>query len=173
MLNSPVGGAASCLLVETKASLMQMNARRGCASNRASGKFQLVGVMSSFLKCLIAVCIFSVVAGTATEPPGFMEGHLKIVSPREVELADENAPAITAENYAEYPLIILSQDGKKEIARVTVDGNGNYRAALPPGDYVLDVQRHARGHVRAKPQRFTVVSNQTVRVNIGIDTGVR
>jgi len=44
---------------------------------------------------------------------------------------------------------------------------------LPPGDYVLDVQRRAPGHVRAKPQRFTVVSNQTVRVDMDIDTGIR
>src|SRR6266481_1907883 len=112
--------------------------------------------MYSFLNCLIAVCIFSVVSSTATEPPGFVEGHLKIISGKEVELADGNAPAITAENYAQYPLIILSQGGKKEIARVTADGNGNYRTALPPGDYVLNVQVRARGHVRARPQRFTV-----------------
>jgi len=133
----------------------------------------LVAVVSSFLKCLIAVCIFSVVAATATEPPGFVEGHLKIISARGVELADGNAPAIMAENYAQYPLIILSQGGKKEFARVTADGNGNYRTALPPGDYVLDVKGRVRGHVRAKPQRFTVVSNQTVRVDMNIDTGVR
>ena len=129
--------------------------------------------MSSFLKCLIAAWIFSGVAGMATEAPGFVEGHLKIISAREVELADGNASAITAENYKQYPLIILSQDGKKEIARLTADGNGNFRTALPPGDYVLDVQGRARGHVRAKPQRFTVVSNHTARVDMDIDTGVR
>jgi len=150
-----------------------MNARRGCTSNRSSGKFQFVAVMSSFLKCLIAVCTFSVVAGMASEPSGFVEGHLKILSSKEVELADGSAPSITAENYAQYPLLILSQDGKKEIARVIADGNGKYRAALPPGNYVLDVQGRAHGHVRARPQRFTVVSNQTVRVDIDIDTGVR
>jgi|ERR1043166_1506388 hypothetical protein len=129
--------------------------------------------MSLSLKCLIAVCIVSVVAGTAAEPPGFLEGHLKIISPKEVELADENALEIIAENYSQYPLIILSQDGKKEVARVTADGNGTYRTALPPGDYVLDVHGRGRGHVRAKPQRFTVMSNQTVRVDMNIDTGVR
>jgi len=129
--------------------------------------------MSSFLKCLIAVCFFSGVAGMATEPPGFVEGHLKILQAKEVELADGNAPAITAENYAQYPLLILSQAGNKEIAQVTADGNGNFRTALPPGDYVLDVQGRARGHVRAKPQRFTIVSNHTVRVDMDIDTGVR
>jgi hypothetical protein len=129
--------------------------------------------MSSFIKCLIVVWTFSLVAVMATEPPGFVEGHLKIISPEEVELADANAPAITAKSYAQYPLIIMSQGGEKEIARVTADGNGNYRTALPPGDYVLDVQGRARGHVRAKPKRFTVVSNQTVRVDMDIDTGVR
>ena len=78
------------------------------------------------------------------------------------------------ENYADYPLIILSQDGKQEIARVTADETGKYRVALPPGDYILDVQRRPpKGHIRAKPQPFTVVSNQTVRVDMDIDTGVR
>ena len=129
--------------------------------------------MPSFLKYLIALCIFSVVANTATEPAGFVEGHLKILSSKEVELADGSAPSMTAESYAQYQLIILSQDGKKEIARVMPDGNGNYRAALSPGDYILDVQGRARGHIRVKPQRFTVVSNQTVRVDMDIDTGVR
>ena len=81
--------------------------------------------------------------------------------------------AETAENYADYPLLILSQDGQKEIARVTADRDGNYRVALPPGDYVLDVQGRVRRHVRAKPQPFTVASNQTVRVDMEIDTGVR
>ena len=134
-------------------------------------------IMSSFPQYLISAYVFLLLAGSASinaAPRGFVEGHLKIVSPKEVELADGNAPTkATAENYAEYPLIIRSQDGKKEIARVTADGNGNYRTALPPGDYVLDVQGRARGHVRAKPQRFTVASNQTVHVDMNIDTAVR
>jgi hypothetical protein len=132
--------------------------------------------MIPVLKYLISACVFLLVAGSASidaASPGFVEGHLKIISPKEVELADRNAPAITAENYAEYPLIILTQDGKKEIARVTADRNGNYRTALPPGDYVLDVPRRGRGHVRGKPQPFVVASNQTVRVDVEIDTGVR
>jgi hypothetical protein len=127
-----------------------------------------------FLKNLIVGCIFLVLAGSAAWsdalPSGIMEGHLKILSPKAFDLGDENAATVTAENYADYPLIILSQEGKKEIARVTADENGNYRVALPPGDYILDVQGRARKHVRWKPQPFTVVSNQTVRVDMAIDT---
>jgi len=133
--------------------------------------------MSLFPQYLVTACVFLLFAGSAlinAAPGGFVEGHLKIVSPKEVELADGSPPAdVTTVNYAEYPLIILSRDGKKEISRVTADENGNYRAALPPGDYVLDVQGRSRGHVRATPQPFTVASNQTVHVDMNIDTGIR
>jgi len=129
------------------------------------------------LKSLILSCVFLVTSGCLaadTAGLGFLEGHLRILAFEDVELAEGNLPKFSAGNYAEYPLIILNQDGKKEIARVTADGNGNYRLALTPGDYILDVQGRApKGHVRAKPQRFTVVSNQTVRVDMDIDTGVR
>lgn len=132
--------------------------------------------MSSVLRNLVPAALSLVVACTAagpSAPPGFMEGHVKIVSPREVQLADGGAPTIAPEVYAEYPLIILGPDGKVEIAPVTVDAEGNYRAALPPGDYVLDVQGRSRGHIRAQPRRFRVVSGQTVHVDMEIDTGVR
>lgn len=82
-------------------------------------------------------------------------------------------PAVAPETYAEYPLIILSQEGKKEIARVIADENGNYRAALPPGAYILDVQGRLPKRLRARPQEFTVAANQTVRVDMSIVIGFR
>jgi hypothetical protein len=128
-----------------------------------------------FPKNLIAGCIFLVLVGSAMSndalPPGVVEGHLKIVSPRAVEPSDNMPrPAVAPEIYSEYPLLILSRDEKKEIARITADTDGNYRVVLPPGNYVLDVQGRARRHARWKPKPFTVVSNQTVRVDMDIDT---
>lgn len=104
---------------------------------------------------------------------GFLEGRLRILAVKDVELAEATPAKFSGGNYADYPLIVLSHDGKKEIARVTADGNGNYRLALSPGDYVLDVQDRKRRHLRARPQPFTVVSNQTVHLDMNIDTGVR
>jgi hypothetical protein len=130
-----------------------------------------------FLTYLVAGWLFlTPVYSTASHkaaPPGFLQGHLHIVSPKTVELADGNAPAVTAETYAEYPLIIFSQEGKKEIARLRADANGNYRVRLPPGVYILDVEGRARKHVRGKPKRFTVISSQTTLVDMDIDTGIR
>ena len=132
--------------------------------------------MSSFLKNQFSTCLFLVLVGTQSinaAPQGFLEGHLKILSLKEVELAGQTLSKVTAGNYARYPLIILSRDGKQEIARVTAEENGTYCVTLPPGDYILDVQGRRPGGVRAKPQPFTVVSNQTVRVDMNVDTGIR
>ncbi len=127
-------------------------------------------------KHLILGCVFLIAAcclASDNAPLGFLEGRLRILAAKEVELAEGNASKFSAD-YGEYPLIILSQDGKKEIARLMADENGKYRVALPPGDYILDVQgRIRRGRMRAKPQSFKVVSNQTVHVDMDVDTGVR
>src|SRR5438045_4154674 len=110
-------------------------------------------------RLLIAGCaflpLFTIRAGDIA--PGFLEGHLKIISLKEVELAGGNPSKHTAENYSEYPLIVRSKDRQKEIARVAPDRDGNCRVSLPPGEYVLDVQGRRPGGVRATPQPFAVV----------------
>ena len=132
--------------------------------------------MLSISNPVAAACIFLILVGTASikaaPPQAFMEGHLKVVVVRPVE--PDNIPQ--PETYADYPLIILSQDGKREIARLTTDKSGNYRVALPPGAYILTVQERpveerAAERIHANPQPFTVVSNQTVRVDMSIFIG--
>ena len=126
---------------------------------------------------MAVACIFLMLASTASikaAPQGFIEGHLKIVVIRPVE--PDNMPQPAPETYAEYPLIILSQDGKREIARLTADKSGNYRVALPPGAYTLALQERsgeerAAERIHANPQPFTVVSDQTVRVDMTIFIG--
>jgi hypothetical protein len=130
-----------------------------------------------FLKYLIAGGFFlipldGIRAGDAVFP-GFLEGHLKIVSLKPVQLAEESPSKGATVNYAEYPLVILSREGQREIARVTADKDGNYRVALPPGDYVLDAKGRAPGHVRATPERFSIVANQTIHLDFDLDTGIR
>ena len=106
------------------------------------------------LKYLISGWLFIIsigcIASDNAASPGFLEGHLKIRSPNPVDLGDDNAATVTPENYAEYPLLILSQPDRKEVARVTADENGTYRVALPPGDYVLEVERRPRTRLRWK-----------------------
>src|SRR5438874_12345516 len=97
--------------------------------------------MSLITNSVAAASIFLILAGTASikaAPQGFVEGHLKIVVIRPVE--PDNGPQPAPETYAQYRLIVLSQDEKKEVARLTADKSGNYRVALPPDAYILAVQ---------------------------------
>src|SRR6266513_2587522 len=132
--------------------------------------------MSMSFKYLASTFVIFLLAGVASinaEPQGFMEGHLKIIFGMAVGPSDDMPrPEIKPQSYAKYPLIVLSQEEKKEIARMTADENGNYRVALPPGNYVLDVQDRVAKHIRAAPRPFTVVSNQTVRVDMNIVIGM-
>jgi hypothetical protein len=99
------------------------------------------------------------------------------VSLRPVERDDENtaAPAdettVTTGNYADYPLSISSAGDRKQIARITADANGSYRAALPAGNYILDVEGRVPKRLRVRAQSFTVVPNETVHVDMTITTG--
>jgi hypothetical protein len=130
--------------------------------------------MSSILKPLAATWIFLILADAASvkaAPQGFMEGHLTIVTPGVVEPDNMPRPQISPQSYSEYHLIVWSQDRKKEIAQITMDANGNYRVALPPGVYILDVERRAGRRIGAKPQEFKVAPNETVRVDIDIMPG--
>ena len=130
-----------------------------------------------FVKDVIRGCVLLIlIGGTAWSdpvPPGFVEGHLKIFPLSDVNPAADDRAAITGSEvpYADYPLVVLTRDGKKEITRVTPDQHGNYRIELPPGDYILDVE--AEIAKRPKPRPFTVVSKQTVRVDMSVDTGIR
>jgi hypothetical protein len=104
---------------------------------------------------------------------GQLQGHLKILSMKEVDAADANVAAVTPEMYEQFPLVVLSSDGKQTVRVVTADKQGNYAVALPPGSYLLDVQDRVRKHVRARPVPFTVTAGQTTRANLEMDTGIR
>jgi hypothetical protein len=132
--------------------------------------------MRSFPQSFISACALLLLADVTlinAGPIGSVEGHVKIISLKEVELADGTPLQMSAENHADYPLVILSRDKQTEVAHVTADENGNYRIALPPGDYVVDVQNRRRRHVRVTPRPFRIVENQIVHVDMTIDTGVR
>jgi hypothetical protein len=127
--------------------------------------------MRSFILC--SICLLMNTSTEAGDPAaGVLRGHVKILSFKEVELPEKGSPQKSAaHNYADYPLVI--RDGERVIAHLTVSEMGDYRAELPVGNYVLDVDKSVAKHARAAPQRFTIGSNQTVQVDLAIDPGVR
>ena len=101
--------------------------------------------------------------------PGFLEGQLKVLAVSNgAHLADENQPAPPSANYAEYPLVILSKNGREEVAQIKVDDNGHYRVSLPPGDYLLALKGPSPKRTQQQRRPFTVVSQETVHVDLEI-----
>jgi hypothetical protein len=137
--------------------------------------------MSELVRYLLLVCIcsaFTVAASINAAPQGFLDGQLKIISGRPVALDDENPskpidgkPAAAGADYANYPLVVLSQGEKKQVVRITADAQGHYRAALPPGAYILDAEGRVSRRLHVRVQPFTIVPNETLHVDMMIDTG--
>jgi len=101
--------------------------------------------------------------------PGFVEGDLRIKQSRGVNLADEQPPKPDID-YTEFPLLILGKAGRNEVSRVTADENGHYKIALPPGDYLLEMKVRAGKLMDVQSRSFTIVSKETTRVDMQIDT---
>ncbi len=112
-------------------------------------------------------------AGASSAAPGFVEGHVDIGPLTPVQRIDVT-PTVPPQMYAAYKIVILREDGQTEVTRADIDAQGNYRVALPPGKYVLNVpHRGGLGGVAGVPKPVTIVSAQSVRVDISIDTGIR
>jgi len=122
----------------------------------------------------VQLILFASLSGiTFAESSGFLEGHLTIVSLKEVELAGSRPSKPVLSNYAEFPLIVLRQSDQKQMTGFSAGKDGNYRVELAPGAYILDFQGRGTRRLRVEPQRFTIGSNETLRVDMTVDTEIR
>lgn len=78
------------------------------------------------------------------------------------------------ETYASREFLVLSSDTKKTIASFHADGGGNYSISLPPGSYVVVSAKTGIGYMsKDLPQTIVIKANQTMALNIDVDTGIR
>jgi hypothetical protein len=125
------------------------------------------------LLLLIVLMLLISACATQTQETGVLEGHVSIgpLSPVVQEGVPEPTPA--PELYAERKIVIYAEDGQQEITQVDIDGSGNYRATLPVGVYMVDINHLGVDFSKALPQKVEIKSQQTVQLDIAIDTGIR
>jgi hypothetical protein len=129
----------------------------------------LKSVFFVFLVSLAITCG----ATDGSAPGGWLEGHLSVVFLKGVDTGDEmSRQTIAPGSYAEYPLIVLTADRKQQVARLIPDDSGHYRAALQPGNYVIDVEDRVRKRLEVSAQPLTIAANQTAHVDITVITGL-
>lgn len=107
---------------------------------------------------------------TSSPAAGVLEGQLKILPAKGVNLTDEVLPKDEKAPCEGCPLVILSKDGRNEIAQITTDKEGRFRVGLPAGEYVLELKRNGRVRLRGTPKTFTIVAEQTLHVEMDVET---
>jgi hypothetical protein len=111
-------------------------------------------------------------------PLGVVEGKLTLGTQRGVDLADD-VPALndSAPDVGEHTLVIRSAAGAADLKEIKTDQKGNYRVALPPGEYVVELKptspREASPRATTTQRFFTVTANETVQVDMQVGANIR
>ena len=108
-----------------------------------------------------------------TQETGTLEGHVTIDPLVPVVRVGEPAPTPPPEVYAARAIVIFKQDGETEFTRLKIDANGNYRAELPVGRYVVDIHHTGIDHASGLPKEVEITNHNVTRLDIDIDTGIR
>jgi Carboxypeptidase regulatory-like domain len=115
------------------------------------------------------VMSYAVVFGSGT---GVVEGRVQIAQSGGAHLADDTSAQKQKPPLTDYPVVVLSKDGKTEISQVAVDSEGRFHFNLAAGDYLLDVKRNGRSRLRVSARPFTVVAGQTVHVDLTVESAI-
>ncbi len=69
-------------------------------------------------------------------------------------------------------LTVLTATDHSKVLQFQTDADGNFRLALPPGDYILHPES-PNFLPRGRDESFTVPPHQFVQVNVSYDSGIR
>lgn len=123
---------------------------------------------------LLILGIFFLSACTQTpQEYGVIEGHVTIGPLIPVIREGEVAPTPAPEVYAAREIVIYEEDGTKEYTRLKIDANGNYRAELPVGIYLVDINHIGIDSSTDLPMKIEITTHTITTLNIDIDTGIR
>ena len=128
----------------------------------------------SVLLLLTACAAPSVLSTPTTPPPAILTGQVTIgpLGPGPVQL-DAPTPAFPPEVYTTRGLQIFAEDGKTLITEVKFKADGTYRLEITPGTYVIVLIPHGIDTAEGLPKTITLKPDETLTLDINIDTGIR
>jgi len=127
------------------------------------------------MKQLIIITLTLLLTACAATPSetGTLEGHVNIGPLVPVVREGEAEPTPAPEVYAGREIVIFAEDGQTEATRAKIDPNGNYHVTLPVGTYVVDINHLGIDRGLNLPQTVQITSQQVIRLDVEIDTGIR
>ena len=106
---------------------------------------------------------------------GILEGTISIGPICPVETIPPDPACLpTAETYKAYPVNVFTSDGKTKVAQLMPSLDGSYSSELPPGDYLIVLER-AKNNIGGSnlPVIVSIKAQDKTLLNINIDTGIR
>lgn len=103
---------------------------------------------------------------------GVLTGHVTIGPLRPVERPGDPTD-IPPEVYDARKVMVYDRSGKNLVKRVDIGHDGRYRVELPPGVYVVDINRLGIDRSREVPRTIEIRAGEVVTIDIDIDTGIR
>ncbi len=125
------------------------------------------------MKTRIFVILFFLVAcQVQPQAKGILEGRVNIgpICPVERVPPDPSCQP-TVETYQAWPIAVF--EGKHKVANIVVKADGTFALELPPGTYVVDLEKQQHFGKGALPITVVVKSGETASIGIDIDTGIR
>ena len=138
--------------------------------------------MKYLLVVLLVICILMGSLYTVSCQPGgpetvLLQGAVTIgpISPVEQPGVSEPVPP---EVFSSRYLIIYDESGKNLVrevyfTQIEQSAMGYYTAQIAPGTYVIDINRLGVDTADNLPVTITVIADETVTINVDIDTGIR
>ena len=138
--------------------------------------------MKRILLVLLAIGLLAgSAAGLSCCPGGpenvLLQGAVTIGPITPVEKEGE-CPPVPAEVFQERKLIIYDESGKNLVREVYFTqigqgATGYYTAQIGPGTYVVDINHVGVDSAANLPVKITVTGDETVTIDVDIDTGIR
>ena len=125
---------------------------------------------------LLTTTLMAVFLAACNQTPqalGTLEGHVTIGPLVPVVREGEVEPTPAPEVYASREIVVFTQNGETEVARLQIDANGNYRAELPVGFYLVDINHAGIDSAAGLPAEIEIKADGVTRLDIDIDTGIR
>ncbi|RPJ36452.1 MAG: hypothetical protein EHM21_19170 [Chloroflexi bacterium] len=108
--------------------------------------------------------------------PAVLTGKVSVGPLEPVERAPEPGQTptpIPEQVFTSRSVNIYREDGKTLVQSVPFNGDGTYRVELRPGTYVVAMPPEKIEFARDLPKTVTLISGETVQLDIDIDTGIR
>jgi len=141
--------------------------RRRSTRRAAWGALTFVLVLAHALGAILTGC------ADPTPETGVITGRV-VIRPL-ASVAEEGVPTPTPWPglYEGRVILIYGAEGEEVIKRAEIDAEGIYREEVPPGTYVVDIERNGPVSAAGLPRTIEIPGGETVRVDVVIDTGIR